>query len=317
MSRDFGRSWAGPNRLEATGELTELESLILQAAFGEYLAQLTGGIRLSQVEIVRPGDLGIPAEALAAYRTDAVTTLIDKGAAAPVRLRIAELVADRRQFRQRWRWKTRRWTWCATSSAASPPRQVAPYAHGWHLRDELIPLEMVEEMGELGVFGLTIPEEYGGLGMGKTAMCVVSEELSRGYIGVGSLGTRSEIAAELILAGGTEDAEGKAGCRSIASGEILPTAVFTEPNTGSDLGVAAHPRRARGRRLQGHRQQDLDHPRRPRRPDDPAGPHRPGHDRLSRPVDAPGREAARHRGRPVPGRGHDAAARSRCSAIAA
>ena len=86
----------------------------------------------------------------------------------------------------------------------------------------------------MGVFGLTIPEAYGGMGLGKVAMCVVSEELSRGYIGVGSLGTRSEIAAELILVGGT-DAQKQKYLPKIASGEILPTAVFTEPNTGSDL----------------------------------------------------------------------------------
>jgi (2S)-methylsuccinyl-CoA dehydrogenase len=66
-------------------------------------------------------------------------------------------------------------------------------------------------------------------------MVVVSEELSRGYIGVGSLGTRSEIAAELILCGGTEEQKAKWLPR-LASGETLPTAVFTEPNTGSDLG---------------------------------------------------------------------------------
>ena len=112
--------------------------------------------------------------------------------------------------------------------------EVAPHAHGWHLRDELIPLPVVDKMAELGVFGLTVPEQWGGLGMGKLAMCVVTEELSRGYIGVGSLGTRSEIAAELIRAGGTEAQKEKYLSR-IASGEILPTAVFTEPNTGSDL----------------------------------------------------------------------------------
>jgi (2S)-methylsuccinyl-CoA dehydrogenase len=67
-------------------------------------------------------------------------------------------------------------------------------------------------------------------------MCVVSEELSRGYIGVGSLGTRSEIAAELILAGGTQ-AQKEKWLPGLASGELLPTAVFTEPNTGSDLGA--------------------------------------------------------------------------------
>jgi len=72
--------------------------------------------------------------------------------------------------------------------------------------------------------------------MSKTAMCVVSEELSRGYVGVGSLGTRSEIAAELILNGGTE-AQKHHWLPKIAAAEILPTAVFTEPNTGSDLGA--------------------------------------------------------------------------------
>ena len=71
--------------------------------------------------------------------------------------------------------------------------------------------------------------------MSKLAMAVVSEELSRSYIGVGSLGTRSEIAAELIGLGGTE-AQKRRYLPLIASGEILPTAVFTEPDTGSDLG---------------------------------------------------------------------------------
>jgi (2S)-methylsuccinyl-CoA dehydrogenase len=112
--------------------------------------------------------------------------------------------------------------------------EVEPHAHGWHLRNEYIPLSVVEQMAELGVFGLTIPEEHGGLGLSKVSMCVVSEELSRAYIGVGSLGTRSEIAAELILGGGTEEQKARFLPR-IASGEILPTAVFTEPNTGSDL----------------------------------------------------------------------------------
>ena len=210
----------------------EREKLILQCAFGEYLAQLKGGIAISQVEIVRPGDLGIDASA---FDTPAVRKLIAANTSA-VRGRIAELISDglesgdfgklglddealeevRRQFRR------------------FVESEVAPHAHGWHLRDELIPLPVVQKMAELGVFGLTVPEEWGGLGMGKLAMCVVTEELSRGYIGVGSLGTRSEIAAELIRAGGTEDQKKKYLGR-IASGEILPTAVFTEPNTGSDL----------------------------------------------------------------------------------
>ena len=220
------RRWAEAN---AGGEL---EQLILQVALGEYLAQLKGGIAISQVEIVRPADLGADASALEA---PAVAKLVAANTSA-ARLRIAELITDGLdsgnfgalglgdEAMEEVRRQLRRFV----------DSEVGPHAHGWHLRDELIPLPVVQQMADLGVFGLTVPEEWGGLGMGKLAMCVVTEELSRGYIGVGSLGTRSEIAAELIRAGGTEDQK-KRYLSRIASGEILPTAVFTEPNTGSDL----------------------------------------------------------------------------------
>jgi (2S)-methylsuccinyl-CoA dehydrogenase len=111
---------------------------------------------------------------------------------------------------------------------------VLPHAHDWHRNNSYIPEEVIAKLCELGVFSLTIPETYGGLGLGKEAMCVVSEELSRGYIGVGSLGTRSEIAAELILGGGTPEQK-QAYLARIATGQILPSAVFTEPDIGSDL----------------------------------------------------------------------------------
>lgn len=65
---------------------------------------------------------------------------------------------------------------------------MIPIAQDVHRQDKLIPMDILEQMAELGVFGLTIPEEYGGLGLSKVAMCVVTEELSRGYIGVGSRG---------------------------------------------------------------------------------------------------------------------------------
>ncbi|MFN4090817.1 MAG: acyl-CoA dehydrogenase family protein [Alphaproteobacteria bacterium] len=222
--------WA--ERLEAEDGLGELEALILQAGFGEYLQQLRGGITLSQGEIVRPADMGVTEAAAAALAVPAVERLVREGNTNAVRMRIAALVEHgdfgrlglgdetlamiRDQFRR------------------FAEERVLPEAHGWHVRDELIPMPVVDEMSRLGVFGLTIPEENGGLGMGKVAMCVVTEELSRGYIGVGSLGTRSEIAAELIRLGGT-DAQKAEWLPKIASGEILPTAVFTEPNTGSDL----------------------------------------------------------------------------------
>jgi len=222
--------WA--EQLEAAGSLTELESLMLQAAYGEYLAQIAGGIPMTQVEWVRPRNMGVSDAAIAAFLTPAVTRLIAEGNTDAVRMRIAVLIADgnfgnlgidetlgmvRDQFRR------------------FAEEKVIPFAHGWHERDELIPIEIVEEMAELGVFGLTIPEQWGGLGMEKMAMCVVTEELSRAYIGVGSLGTRSEIAAELIRLGGTDEQK-EYWLPKLATGEILPTAVFTEPNTGSDLG---------------------------------------------------------------------------------
>mgnify|MGYP001459476140 CR=1 FL=1 len=228
------RRWG--EALKAHGTFGELEQLMLQAAFGEYLNQLSGGIAISQVEVVRPGDLGIDDAALRTLDSGAARTLRASGNTSAVRARIAELLADaldtgdfgalglddealsmvRDQFRR------------------FVNDEVLPFAHDWHMKDELIPLPVVQKMAELGVFGLTIPEEWGGLGMGKLAMCVVTEELSRGYIGVGSLGTRSEIAGELIRAGGTE-AQKQKYLAAIASGQILPTAVFTEPNTGSDL----------------------------------------------------------------------------------
>ena len=279
-----------------------MESLILQAAFGEYLAQLTGGIPLSQVEIVRPGDLGIPAEALAAYRTDAVNTA-DATKAPPSPCACASRNWwPTTTISASWRWKTRRWTWCATSSAASPSdddRAARPWLAP---RDELIPLRVVEQMAELGVFGLTVPEDYGGLGLGKLAMCVVTEELSRGYIGVGSLGTRSEIAAELIRLGRHRGAEGALAAAASPRGEILPTAVFTEPNTGSDLGAACTPARCATGDVYGSPAPRPGSPMRARtdlmtllaRTD-------PTPARLSRPVHVAGREAARHR-RTIPSR---------------
>ena len=222
--------WAG--RLMEAGRFGEMEALIFQIGFGEYLAQVQGGIPMSQGEIARLSDLGLewtPGEAAA--------RLIEHGNTQGARMRLVALMQDNHG----------RATFGATGLDEElemirdqfrrfADEEVAPYAHGWHLRDELIPMEIIEKLSEMGVFGLTIPEKFGGLGLSKASMVVVSEELSRGYIGVGSLGTRTEIAAELILCGGTE-AQKASWLPRLASGEVLPTAVFTEPNTGSDLGA--------------------------------------------------------------------------------
>ncbi|AXI56736.1 (2S)-methylsuccinyl-CoA dehydrogenase (plasmid) [Pseudoseohaeicola sp. NH-UV-7] len=228
------QNWA--ERLVADGKFGETEQIIHQIAFGEYLWQIYGGIPMSQGEMLRPQDIGLSQDDMRAMMTPEVQTLTQSGNTQAARTRLVELMQEhsantmvgtsglddelemiREQFRR------------------FAVEKVEPHAHDWHLKDELIPMEIIEELAEMGVFGLTIPEEYGGFGLSKASMCVVSEELSRGYIGVGSLGTRSEIAAELILCGGTEEQKQKWLPR-LASAETLPTAVFTEPNTGSDLG---------------------------------------------------------------------------------
>ena len=217
-------------------KFASVEKLILQIGFGEYLSQLKNGIPMSQTEFIRLHDIGLSTEIINKFLIPEVEILIKFGNTQPAREQLCHLMQDRLgvsifgfsgldEDLEMVREQFRRFS----------DEKVAPYAHHWHLKDELIPKGIIDEMAELGVFGLTIPEKYGGFGLSKAAMCVVSEELSRGYIGVGSLGTRSEIAAELILCGGTEEQK-KNWLPRISDASALPTAVFTEPNTGSDLG---------------------------------------------------------------------------------
>ncbi|WP_394762940.1 acyl-CoA dehydrogenase family protein [Phenylobacterium sp.] len=209
----------------------EAEALPAQLLAHEYLSQLTGGLPMNQGEIFRPADLGV-----SAHRLGPVIAELAPGASQAVKSRIVELL-DQARGRPSLEASGLDETHEAIRAqfTAFAAAKIAPHAHGWHLRDELIPLGLIEEMGRLGVFGLTAPEHWGGSGLGKVAMCVVTEALSRGYIGVGSLGTRSEIAAELLLAHGTADQQARL-LPGVTSGAIIPTAVFTEPEAGSDLG---------------------------------------------------------------------------------
>ncbi len=219
-------------RMQASGTLGEIEELLVRLGIAEYLAQVQGGIFMSQGEIVRPADLGLAADSVAARLAGPLLAL-----AASQREHRARLVELMREHHDPAIGD------CGLDDTLATIREemrkfadseVAPQAQQWHRTNSYIPLAIIAQMSELGVFGLTIPQDYGGLGLGKESMCVVSEELSRGYIGVGSLGTRSEIAAELILGGGTEEQKNR-WLPKLASGEVLPTAVFTEPNSGSDL----------------------------------------------------------------------------------
>ena len=226
-------NWA--ERLESENNFLETEQLILQFAFSEYLTQLWHGIPMSQLEYARPQDLGLKNGLLTELSTSSVKDLMLNGNEAADRLKLADILQHN--------FSSKNFGNLGLDDTSSMIIQefkkfveddVAPYAHEWHLKDELIPMDVINKMANLGIFGLTIPEEYGGLGMNKLSMCVVTEELARGYIGIGSLGTRTDISSELLLIGGTEEQK-KKWLPKIASGEILPAAVFSEPNTGSDL----------------------------------------------------------------------------------
>ncbi len=225
------RDWA--RNLSELGALKAADSLALEIAFGEYLAQLVSGIPMAQNEFIRPADFGVSEAAQKMASEESIQAFIETGNNAKNRQQLAELISEGQGISEDLnddllnavREQYRRFT----------EERIIPVAHEWHLANDLIPDEIVTEMADLGTFGVCIPEEHGGLGLGKLFMCIVTEELSRGWIGAGSLGTRSEIAGELILLGGT-DAQKEEWLPKIASGEVLPTAVFTEPDVGSDLG---------------------------------------------------------------------------------
>jgi (2S)-methylsuccinyl-CoA dehydrogenase len=219
--------------LNNAGKCTELEFLMADAAFGEYLSQLLGGIALSQGEIIRPSDMGMRETDLAGFDTPKIKALMADGNTMAKRQRIAELIKDS-NFGD-WGLEDETHILVRDQFSRFSDEQIAPFANDWHLANDLIPDAVLDQMSELGVFGLTIDEAHGGLAMGRAALCIVTEELSRGYLGVGSLPTRTEIAAELIRMSGTDDQKARF-LPKIASGDMIPTAVFTEPDTGSDLG---------------------------------------------------------------------------------
>ena len=227
-------NWA--EALQSKGRLQLVEQLSLDIAFGEYLAQLIGGVMMGQNEVVRPADFGLVKESLEFSQDKSVQYFLSHGNTPDKRKALAEFCRDGvfaseqldDEFIDAVRDQYRRFT----------DQKIVPYAHQWHLDNALIPDHLVEELAELGTFGVCIPQEYDGLGQGKLVMSVITEELSRGWIAAGSLGTRSEIAGDLIHQGGTAQ-QRQQWLPKIATGEILPTAVFTEPDTGSDMGSLA------------------------------------------------------------------------------
>ena len=124
-------------------------------------------------------------------------------------------------------------------------KEIAPHAERIHRTDDLIPEEFITKMAELGYFGLSVPEEYGGYEMGNLAMILTTEELSRASLAAaGSLITRPEILTKALMAGGTEEQK-KFWLPKIAAGELMVGISVTEPDIGSDVaGVKCRAERA-------------------------------------------------------------------------
>ena len=213
-------------------KLNEFEQLILDISFIEYIRQILNGIPMSQTEFIKITDFesinkndelkiseNFNFSNINELKERLVKIAINKDNI--IALENTGLDTEYEQIREQFQ--------------KFNSLNVYNNANKWHLEDKLIPQKIIDDLASLGVFGLTIPEKYGGLGLNKLAMCVVSEELARGYIGVGSLATRTEIASELILNDGTETQK-DFWLPKISKGETIPAACFTEPDSGSDLG---------------------------------------------------------------------------------
>jgi (2S)-methylsuccinyl-CoA dehydrogenase len=224
---DFGR------RMEAKGEVAALEVAQAHAFIGLAAREIVSAIDLGTAEKVLPEDLGLERADLAPFVEGSTGGYVRVAASTALLAQIARRIHESGSFGANGL-DDDMLEMIQDQFRKFVDAEVVPIAHEIHAKDILVPIELINTMAEMGVFGLTIPEEFGGSGLGKLAMVLVTEELSRGYIGVGSIGTRAEIAAELILGGGT-DAQKSEWLPRIASGEILPTAVFTEPSNGSDL----------------------------------------------------------------------------------
>ncbi|MBW2697961.1 MAG: acyl-CoA/acyl-ACP dehydrogenase [Deltaproteobacteria bacterium] len=116
--------------------------------------------------------------------------------------------------------------------------EVAPHAEHIHRSDDLVPESFIRSMAELGFFGLSVPEKYGGVEMGNLAMILTTEELSRASLAAaGSLITRPEILAKALMSGGTEE-QRREWLPQLASGEVMVGIAVTEPDIGSNVAGA-------------------------------------------------------------------------------
>src|SRR5262249_23310971 len=144
-----------------------IEDLLVRIGLGEYLAQMIGGMPMSQGEMVRPADLGLSMDQVAARITPTVEGLMAAGNDANNRARLVELMRNHQGVAVGDPGLEDTLDAIREEMRKFAQTEVEPHAHQWHLTNNYIPLEIIAQMAELGVFGLTIPESYGGMGLGK------------------------------------------------------------------------------------------------------------------------------------------------------
>ncbi len=211
----------------ADGKLTPIREKTAVAAVGELMSNLRERLS-SAADDFGIGDAAVeaafPAQTRAALRrTTSEASLREIGVAVAETRGTNDWVLD--EMHEQIRDQVREFA----------AQEIMPHAEHIHRTDALIPEEFIEKMSELGFFGLSIPERYGGVEMGNLAMIITTEELSRASLaGAGSLTTRPEILAKALLGGGTEKQK-KHWLPKLASGEIMAGISVTEPDIGSDV----------------------------------------------------------------------------------
>ena len=138
--------------------------------------------------------------------------------------------------------------------------EVLPIAEE-HDHEDKFPDDLVEQMRELGLFGVTIPEEYGGMGLDLTTYAMIVEELSRGWISVSGIVNTHFIGSYLLMKFGTDEQK-QDWLPRMATGEIRAAFSLSEPEVGSDVqGDQVRRQEARRRRLGAERPEDVGHQR--------------------------------------------------------
>jgi (2S)-methylsuccinyl-CoA dehydrogenase len=218
---------AGIEEIRAEGRSNEMLELTAVAAVGKLVANLRA--RLSDsVDDLRIGDEAVenafPAETRALLRrstNEALLREIGKHVIDTAGTNDYPLDEMHEQVRAQVR-----------EFAAN---EVAPHAEHIHRTDDIVPEEFITKMAELGFFGLSVPEKYGGVEMGNLAMILTTEELTRASLAAaGSLITRPEILTKALMGGGTE-AQKQAWLPKFASGEVMVGISVTEPDIGSNV----------------------------------------------------------------------------------